>query len=98
MSKLLFQDAESGSDYQAWFAEVILPVAVQGTFTYRVPSELIDRVKAGQRIAVQFGKKKLYTAIIVSLHQDPPKGYMAKYFLEILDDEPVVSETQLRFW
>jgi primosomal protein N' (replication factor Y) len=98
MSKLLFQDAGSGSEYQAWFAEVILPVAVQGTFTYRVPSDYIDAVKPGQRIAVQFGKKKIYTAVIVSLHQDPPKGYTAKYFLEILDEEPVVSEMQLRFW
>ena len=45
------------------FAEVILPLAVQGTYTYRIP-ESMD-LKVGYRVLVPFGRKKYYTAIVV---------------------------------
>ncbi len=52
------------------FADILLPLPVKGTFTYRVPYELNEFVQAGQRVAVQFGKKKVYAGLIKKLHQD----------------------------
>ena len=49
------------------FAEVLLPIPVPGTFTYRVPFDLNDQVRVGQRAVVQFGKTKIMSGLIVSL-------------------------------
>lgn len=80
------------------FVEVILPLPVKGTFTYRVPFELNNQVETGKRVVVQFGKRKIYSALIHSIHQTPPKNYQAKYILAILDQTPLVNPTQLNFW
>ena len=80
------------------FADVILPLAVPNLFTYRVPFDWNDMVKPGQRVVVQFGKSKLYMALVKKVHQIPPVGYQAKYLDDILDSSPIVNETQLNFW
>lgn len=80
------------------FVDVLLPLPVKGLFTYRLPYELNDHIKTGQRVAVQFGRKKLYTALVRRIHENVPKGYTAKYILSILDDAPLVNELQFRFW
>lgn len=80
------------------FAEVLLPLPLPGSFTYRVPFGLNDAVKPGIRAAVQFGQKKIYTALILRLTEKPPAGYTPKYLLSLLDEEPIVSEIQLKFW
>jgi primosomal protein N' (replication factor Y) len=54
------------------FAEVILPLAVQGTYTYRIPASL--SVGVGYRVLVPFGRKKYYTAIVVMTHDIEPQG------------------------
>lgn len=82
----------------ALFVEVILPLPLAGTFTYRVPRNLEDEVAIGKRVVVQFGRKKLYTGIIADRHDRPPTSYQAKYLEELLDDEPVVFGHQLAFW
>ncbi|MFM1876101.1 MAG: Primosomal protein [Bacteroidota bacterium] len=82
----------------ALFVEVILPLPLFGTFTYRVPREMEGDVVIGKRVVVQFGKKKLYTGIIANSHDRPPTGYQAKYLDELLDDEPVIFGHQLAFW
>ena len=97
-SQLIFQENNSESDYQATFVEVILPLALQQTYTYRIPADLFGSIKMGQRVIVQFGSKKIYTAIIGEIHHIPPKAYTAKYILDILDNEPIVNKTQLEFW
>ncbi|MGZ5245040.1 MAG: primosomal protein N' family DNA-binding protein, partial [Bacteroidia bacterium] len=98
-SQLLFRQTDDSDDaYQTWFVEVVLPLKLPQTYTYRVPNELNKRIAVGQRIVVQFGKKKIYTALIVEIHQNPPKVYTAKYFLEILDEKPIINELQLKFW
>ena len=56
------------------------------------------RLRIGKRVVVQFGKSKLYTAIIASIGKQAPEKYEAKYIIEILDDRPVVTEQQLQFW
>lgn len=80
------------------FIEVILPLAISKTYTYRIPFELNDRVAAGKRVVVQFGKSKLYTAIVYHISEKAPSLYEAKYILDILDDEPVVNRTQIDLW
>lgn len=80
------------------FAEVLLPLPVPGTFTYRIPYEMNDEVEPGKRVVVQFGKKKIYTGLVKSVHEKVPAGYIPKYVLSILDPAPVVNELQFRFW
>jgi len=80
------------------FVEVILPLAIAINYTYRVPYEMNGLVAAGKRVVVQFGKSKLYTAIIARISEQAPDKYEAKYLLEILDTEPVVNARQLYFW
>jgi len=80
------------------FADVILPLAVPNLYTYRVPNDWNDLIKTGQRVVVQFGKNKLYTALVRKIHRNPPPGYQAKYIEDILDAKPIVNDIQLNFW
>src|ERR1700740_2113687 len=94
---LEFADAQF-TDRETLFVEVILPLAIAKNYTYRVPYEMNGAVAVGKRAVVQFGKSKLYTAIIASIGKHAPEKYEAKYLIEILDDRPVVSRRQLQFW
>ncbi len=80
------------------FADLILPLSVPNLYTYRVPMEWNELVKPGQRVIVQFGKNKLYTALIRRVHDRAPGIYTAKYIDSLLDDEPVVLEQQFLLW
>lgn len=80
------------------FVEVILPLAIAKNYTYRVPYDMNSDVEVGKRVVVQFGKSKLYTAIIASIGNQAPQKYEAKYIIDILDDRPIVHTTQLQFW
>ena len=80
------------------FADVILPLPVSGTFTYRVPYALNDAVKEGKRVVVQFGSRRIYTALIRKIHQKPPARHVPKYILSILDEAPIVSDIQFDLW
>ena len=55
------------------FVDVILPLPLDGTFTYRVPYEMNDWVKEGLRVVVQFGQRKVYAAIVFKVHELIPK-------------------------
>ncbi|MCQ2320831.1 MAG: primosomal protein N' [Bacteroidales bacterium] len=79
------------------FAEILLPIPVPGTFTYRVPFAMNDLVRVGQRAVVQFGKTKIMSGLIVSLSEQVPTVEV-KYLMDILDDEPLVNDIQLKFW
>ena len=81
-----------------YFADVLLPLPVKGLFTYRVPFELNDSVSEGKRVVVQFGARKLYTALVRHIHEDPPQGYIPKYILSVVDTERIVNDIQFRFW
>ncbi|MDB4925218.1 primosomal protein N' [Mucilaginibacter sp.] len=83
---------------KTFFVEVILPLAISKNYTYRVPFELNDAVAPGKRVVVQFGKSKLYTAVIAAITEQAPEKYEAKYLLDILDERPVVTTRQLQFW
>lgn len=79
------------------FAEVLLPVPVPGTFTYRVPYALNNAIRVGQRVAVPFGKTKMLSGLVISITEEVPK-LEVKYLTDLLDDEPIVNPRQLRFW
>lgn len=59
---------------------------------------MVQQAKVGSRVAVPFGQRKTYTAIITSVHTNAPQGYRTKAVLELLDDFPVVTEKQFKFW
>ena len=80
------------------FVEVILPLAISKTYTYRVPFEIDKQVQVGKRVVVQFGKSKIYTAIIYKISETPPSLYEAKYIIDVLDEEPIVNQFQLALW
>ncbi len=80
------------------FANVILPLPVSGMFTYRVPDELATHIAVGKRVVVQFGARKIYTALVAEIHHTPPELHKAKLILEVLDDEPVVLPHHIVFW
>jgi primosomal protein N' (replication factor Y) len=80
------------------FVEVILPLAISRNYTYRVPFELNNTIAIGKRVVVQFGKSKLYTAVVSVITEHAPEKYEAKYIIDILDEQPVVTPRQLQFW
>ena len=80
------------------FAEILLPLPIPGTYTYRIPFELNQKARVGQRAVVQFGKTKIMSGLIISLTEEVPDCTNIKYLLDILDDDPVVNENQLKLW
>lgn len=77
------------------FADLILPVPIPRLFTYRVPRTMVEFIKIGARVIVQFGKNRITTAVVGKLHEHPPTEYQAKYILELLDEQPLVTAAQL---
>lgn len=81
-----------------YFIEVALPIAVSKNFTYQVSQAEFEYIQIGMRIAVPFGKTKIYTALVLNKHNNPPQLYKAKEILQILDIKPVVNEIQINHW
>ena len=80
------------------FIEVILPLSLSKNYIYRVPFHLNEHTAVGKRVIVQFGKNKIYTALIKSISKTAPALYQAKYIIDVIDEYPVVNPTQLTFW
>jgi len=80
------------------YVDVILPLALPGAFTYHVDPAHQDRIATGQRVIVQFGRRKYYSAIIYRLHRQKPSQYRTKPVETVLDDQPVINPIQLRLW
>ena len=81
-----------------YFAEVILPLSLSKTFTYSVSEAEFHFIQIGMRIAVPFGKNKIYTGLVIELHQNKPILYDAKEIHQILDENPIVNEIQIKHW
>ncbi|MFA8451335.1 MAG: primosomal protein N' [Bacteroidales bacterium] len=79
------------------FAEIVLPLPLPGTFTYRIPVAFSEKVFVGQRVIVQFGRKKIYSGLVYEIHTRVPQ-FETKYILEFLDQERVVNTLQFSFW
>ncbi|MEM1260053.1 MAG: primosomal protein N', partial [Bacteroidota bacterium] len=80
------------------FLDVILPIPVERLFTYRITAQQVPAIQPGMRVAVPFGKSKIYTAITFRAHQIPPTGYEAKEIHEVLDETPIIGLLQLKHW
>ena len=80
------------------FVDVILPVPLDGFFTYSVPSSANEQVEVGKRVLVPFGRNKTYVGIIASMHHQQPEGYQTKDILQVLDSTPILLGSQLRLW
>ena len=80
------------------YAEIILPLPLNATFTYRIPESMINNLKIGHRVIVQFGKKKFYTGIVSAITPIAPEGYEVKDISTLLDEYPIIKHPQLKFW
>ncbi len=86
--------AVSHNDY----VEVILPLPLHATFTYRVPADMKRCIAVGFRVIVPFGRKKFYTGIVVGTAARPPRDFEVKDVAMVLDEQPVVRHPQLKLW
>lgn len=80
------------------FAQVILPLNLKGTFTYKVPAELQENIEPGMRVLVPFRGKKIYTGIVFELHDQEPESFIPREIINTLDEFPILPNEQIRFW
>lgn len=80
------------------YATVILPMAVPKTYTYYVPEELVPLVRFGVRVEIQFGKSKLYAALVVGVGNEAPEAYQPKPILGVIDEKPIAHPLQIKLW
>ena len=78
------------------YADIILPLPLQGTFTYAVPDGMA--VQVGERVLVPLGRSKSYVGLVDRLHDTQPQGYEVKAIAQVMDAEPIVTAQQLRLW
>ena len=79
------------------YVDVILPLPLEGTFTYSVPESMEAQVRMGVRVLVPLGRSKTYTAMAVRLHSEKPE-FETRPIIQVIDAEPVLIEQQLRLW
>jgi len=80
------------------FAQIILPLNLKGTFTYKVPEDLMDKIDVGMRVLIPFGGKKIYTGIVAELFDEFEESFVPKEIINLLDSQPIVPKQQLEFW
>ena len=80
------------------YADVILPLPLDGMFTYSIPAHMQESMQVGMRVRVPFGKSKTYIAIVAHLHNERPSSYQVKDILELIDQQPVLLPQQLKQW
>ena len=81
-----------------YFIDIIIPIPLQKLFTYSITIAEANFLKIGMRVAVPFGKSKIYTGIVYAIHSEAPTVYEAKEIHQILDEGPIVNEKQLQLW
>ncbi len=81
-----------------YFIDVILPLALQKLFTYQINIAEAEFIQVGMRVAVPFGKNKIYTGIVYKTHQNSPKSYISKEIHQILDNQALVTQSQITHW
>ncbi len=81
-----------------YFIDVILPVPLERLFTYSITEAESEFLNAGMRVAVPFGKSKIYTALVYRVHQNKPEVYEAKPIHQILDEHPIITAHQIKLW
>ena len=79
-------------------ADIIMPLAVKGKFTYIIPNQFVEKTQPGCRVVVQFGNRKLYSGIVSSVYQGIDEPGTLKTITDLLDITPLVNQTQLKLW
>jgi len=82
----------------SYFIDVFLPLSLSNSYTYAVSQKEFNYLSKGFRVAVPFGKSKIYTGIVVNKHQNAPANYTTKEIDCILDTQPIITSEQLVFW
>lgn len=90
----LFTDAHE----DACYADVIVPLNIDGMLTYGLPHDMIAVLKPGMRVEVPLGRNKTYAAIVAAVHSNKPDAYEVKPVRSLIDELPVVNDIQLAFW
>ena len=80
------------------FVDVILPLPLDGVFTYSVPASMEGQVQRGFRVLVPLGRNKTYVGVISDIHDKAPEGYQTKDILQVLDVSPILLDSQLKLW
>ena len=80
------------------YADVVLPLPLEGFFTYSIPESFLQEGLVGCRVVVPFGKTKTYVALVVRIHDTTPKGYKVKPLKQRIDQSPIVNALQLNLW
>ena len=78
------------------YADVILPLPLQGTFTYAIPDNM--QVAVGMRVLVPLGRSKTYVGLVDRIHDVQPQQYAVKALLQVMDTTPIVTNQQLTLW
>ena len=78
------------------YIDVILPLPVKGVFQYSYKSDI--ELEVGQRVIVQFGLKKLYTAIVFKKYENKTVDFKVKPIDSFINEKPLVNTKQLLFW
>ena len=81
-----------------YYVDVILPLPLKGTFTYQVAHDEFKKLEIGYRVAVSFGKRKIYTGIVQELHNKKPESYETKSIEFIYDNNKLITQKQIDFW
>jgi primosomal protein N' (replication factor Y) len=76
------------------YAEIALPVPVDGTFTYMIPEEIREAIAPGCRVMVPFGRRRM-TGYVISTHSDPPGGMKIRNISALVDDQPLITASLL---
>ena len=80
------------------YADILLPLPLKAVFTYGVPIAMQEKIQVGQRVEVNFGRGKMYSGIVKKIHENKPEGYTIKPIKNIIDEVPIVTQTQLELW
>ena len=81
------------------YADVILPLPLENTYSYLIPAELEASVSVGCRVVVQFGLKRFYTAIVINVRErQTDDNIELKEISSLIDAKPIVFPLQLKFW
>ena len=82
---------------EATYIDVILPLPLKQKFTYQVGDEHVSSLEVGVRVAVPFGRSKIYAGLVDAIHNSKPE-YEVKFVIDVLDQFPIASSTHISFW
>ncbi|MGA1379813.1 MAG: replication restart helicase PriA, partial [Chitinophagaceae bacterium] len=81
-----------------FFADILIPAALPTTYTWSIPSTLVDQVKVGCRVEVNLGKRKRYAGLVKRVYSSKTESRLVKPILQVLDPKPIIFSQQLKFW